>query len=277
MHGCGNDFVVLDLRDAPAPSPDLCRALADRHTGVGCDLILGIRPPRSTTAVAAFEIWTGEGESSLQCGNGARCVASWLVRAGLARPPSFEIDSPSGTHPVKVLGDNEFSIGLTVPRFAPEEIPLTGFAGRDGWYEAVLADGTSVRFAAASTGNPHAVLEVDDVGGGSVARLGPAVRALPGLPPTVNVGFAEVVARDRIRLRVHEFGAGETLACGSGACAAAAVLIRAGRLGRDVAVEVPGGELRVGWPSEEEPIVLAGPAVTVYEGGFRHAAVLQHS
>ncbi|WP_406630136.1 diaminopimelate epimerase [Amycolatopsis sp. WGS_07] len=277
MHGCGNDFVVLDLRDAPAPSPELCRALADRHTGVGCDLILGIRPPRSASAVAAFEIWTGDGESSMQCGNGARCVASWLVQAGLARPPSFEIDSPSGTHPVEVLGDSVFSIGLTVPEFEPERIPLSGFPSRDDRYEAELADGTPVRFAAASTGNPHVVLEVDDAGSAPVARLGPAVRALPGLPPTVNVGFAEVVARDRIRLRVHEFGAGETLACGSGACAAAAVLIRAGRLDRDVTVEVPGGELRIGWPAEGEPIVLAGPATTVYEGGFRHAAVLQHS
>lgn len=277
MHGCGNDFVVLDLRDATAPTPDLCRALADRHKGVGCDLILGVRPPRSAEAVASFEIWTADGERSMQCGNGARCIAAWLLRAGLARGPRFELDSPSGTHTVNVLGDGDFSIGLTVPQFSPEQIPLSGFESQKDLYEAALADGTLVRFAAVSTGNPHVVIEVDDVDTAPVSLIGPAVRASPIFPATVNVGFTQVVSRDRIRLRVHEYGAGETLACGSGACAAAAVLMRQGRVDRSVTVCLPGGELRISWPDAGARIVLAGPAATVYEGTFEHDSVQQHS
>jgi diaminopimelate epimerase len=279
MHGCGNDFVVLDLRDAtsPAPSPDLCRALADRHMGVGCDLILGIRPPRSAEAVASFEIWTADGSRSMQCGNGARCVAAWLLRAGLVGEPRFELDSPSGTHTVNVLGDGAFSIGLCIPQFAPEQIPLVGFESQKDLYEVTLEDDTLVRFAAVSTGNPHVVIEVDDIGTAPVSRIGPAVRASSIFPPTVNVGFTQVVSRDRIRLRVHEYGAGETLACGSGACAAAAVLMRQGRVDRDVTVSLPGGELQISWPDAGELIVLAGPATTVYEGTFHHGSVQQHS
>lgn len=277
MHGCGNDFVVLDLRDTASPSPDLCRALADRHRGVGCDLILGVRPPRSAQAVASFEIWTADGSRSMQCGNGARCVAAWLLRAGLARGPRFALDSPSGTHSVEVLGDSAFSIGLGVPRFSPEQIPLFGFESQEDLYETALEDGTLVRFAAVSTGNPHVVIEVDDIDAAPVSRIGPAVRASSIFPPTVNVGFTQVVSRDRIRLRVHEYGAGETLACGSGACAAAAVLMRRGRVDRSVTVSVPGGELQISWPDDGERIVLAGPATTVYEGKFRHASLQQHS
>ncbi len=277
MHGCGNDFVVLDLRATPSPSPELCRALADRHKGVGADLILGVGPPRSARAVASFEIWTSDGSRSMQCGNGARCVAAWLLRAGLAHGSRFELDSPSGTHPVNALGDGVFSIGLCVPEFSPELIPLVGFESREERYEAKLEDGTLVRFAAVSTGNPHVVIEVDDIDDAPVSRIGPAVRSSPVFPPTVNVGFAQVVSREKIRLRVHEYGAGETLACGSGACAASAVLMCQGRVDRDVTVSLPGGELRVSWPGDDERIVLAGPTTTVYEGQFHHDSVQQYS
>ncbi|MFG2263773.1 diaminopimelate epimerase [Streptomyces sp. NPDC048720] len=273
MHGAGNDFVVLDLRDAEDPSPDLCRALADRHTGVGCDLILGVKEPRSAEAVASFDIWTADGSRSPQCGNGARCVAAWVVRAGLTRGPRFALDSPSGTHAVEMLDAHSFRVALTVPRFAPESIPLSGFDSEKDLYEAVLDDGTHVTFAAVSLGNPHAVVEVDDVDDAPVARVGPAVQNSRFLLPTVNVGFVEVVSRDRIRLRVHEFGAGETLACGSGACAAAAVLMRRGRIDRTVAVELPGGTLHIGWPADEAEIVMTGPTAFAYEGKFPHASV----
>src|SRR5947207_15415765 len=127
MHGAGNDFVMLDLRTAEAPSPELCRALADRHTGVGCDLILGVKEPRSAHAVASFEIWTADGSASRQCGNGARCVAAWVLRAGLAQGSRFALDSPSGTHEVEVLGPQSFSIAMGVPMFTPDRIPLFGF------------------------------------------------------------------------------------------------------------------------------------------------------
>jgi diaminopimelate epimerase len=277
MHGAGNDFVVLDLRDTGPPSPELCRALADRHRGVGCDLILAVKPPRSAHAVASFEIWTADGSPSPQCGNGARCIAAWLLRAGIAQGKSFELDSPSNTHVVRVLGDNWFSIDLGVPQFAPDQVPLFGFEQQKDLYEIDLRGGSRLSFAAVSTGNPHAVIEVDDVDIAAVSQIGPAVQNAGVFLPTVNVGFTQVVSRDRIRLRVYEYGAGETLACGSGACAAAAVLMRRGRVDRNVAVALPGGELHITWPDAGERIVLAGPAEFVYEGQFTHASVQQHS
>ncbi|MEU9237343.1 diaminopimelate epimerase [Streptomyces subrutilus] len=277
MHGAGNDFVVLDLRQAPDPTPELCRVLADRHMGIGCDLILGIKEPRSPRAVVSFDIWTADGSPSRQCGNGARCVAAWAVRAGLTPGRRFDLDSPSGPLPVEVLDLWSFSIALAVPDFAPSSLPLTGYAHESELYEAEVEGEGQVRFAAVSMGNPHAVIEVDDVSTAPVGRLGRAVQDSPFLPSTVNVGFAEVVSRERVRLRVHEFGAGETLACGSGACAAAAVLMRRGRVDRSVRVELPGGEIRIDWPDPEARILMTGPAAFVFEGEFSHAPVRQHS
>ncbi len=272
MHGVGNDFVLLDLRDAEAPSPGLCRALTDRHTGVGCDLVLGVKAPRSARAVASYEIWTADGSPSQQCGNGARCVAAWVLRAGLAQGPRFALDSPTSTHEVDVLDADSFSIAMGVPQFAPERIPLFGFDDEQDLYEADV-DGSRLRFAAASMGNPHAVIEVDDLDTAPVAQVGRALQNSRFFLPTVNVGFAEVVSRDRIRLGVYEYGAGETLACGSGACAAAAVLMRQGRINRSVSVSLPGGELHISWRDAAEQIIMAGPAAFSYEGQFPHASL----
>ncbi|KVM59107.1 diaminopimelate epimerase [Burkholderia ubonensis] len=266
MHGVGNDFVVLDLRDAAAPSPELCRMLADRHRGVGCDLILGVEAPRSAMAAASFRIWTGEGLPSTLCGNGARCVAAWAVRAGLAQGPRFALDSPSGTHEIDVLDERTFRVTLGVPRFEPRQIPMLGFEREQAWYDIELNDGTHVRFAAASMGNPHAVIEVDDIEAAPVDRIGRALQGSGRFPQSVNVGFVEVVSRDLVRLRVYEFGAGETLACGSGACAAAAVLMSMGRIERSACVTMLGGDLHVAWPSEAEPVTMTGPAAFVFEG-----------
>lgn len=277
MHGAGNDFVVLDLRNAQAPSPELCRALAHRHTGVGCDLILGVKAPRSEGSVASFEIWTADGSPSQQCGNGARCVSAWVLRAGLAQGPRFALDSPTRTHAVDVLDAHSFSIDMGVPQFAPDQIPLFGFDEEKDLYEVDLADGSSLRFAAVSMGNPHAVIEVEDVDIAPVSQIGQALQKSDFFLPTVNVGFTEVVARDRIRLRVYEYGAGETLACGSGACAAAAVLMRQGRIDRSVSVALTGGELHISWPDASGQMIMAGPAVFAYEGQFPYASVQQHS
>ncbi len=268
MHGAGNDFVVLDLRDGtPPPDAALGRALGDRHKGVGCDQILTIEPPRSAGAVASYRIWNSDGSAAIQCGNGARCVAAWLVRDGSARGERFEVDSPSGTHPVEVLGDGEYRIEMGRPRFEPADIPLHGFGEVRDAYELEL-DGTRVVFGAVAVGNPHAVVEVADVAAAPVQTLGPALQRSGAFPESVNVGFAEVVSRDAIRLRVYERGAGETLACGSGACAAAAVLMRRGRVAREVAVQLPGGTLRIGWRDDASPITMAGPAAFVFEGEF---------
>jgi diaminopimelate epimerase/O-ureido-serine racemase len=273
MHGAGNDFIVLDLREAEAPSPELCRALANRHTGIGCDMILGVKTPRSAQAVASYEIWTADGLRSQQCGNGARCIAAWVVRAGLAQGAQFALDSPSGTHEINLLDEQNFRITMCVPEFKPERIPLYGFDNEQDIYEAELDGGISVRFAAVSIGNPHAVIEVDDIDNTPVELIGQALQNSRVFLPTVNVGFAEILSRDHINLRVYEYGAGETLACGSGACAAAAVLMQQERIDRSVSVALPGGELYVNWPDDNAQIMLTGPATFVFEGEFSYASL----
>lgn len=268
MHGAGNDFVVLDLRDGtPPPDAALSRALGDRHVGVGCDQILTIEPPHSAGAVASYRIWNSDGGNAAQCGNGARCVAAWLVRDGSAHGDRFVLDSPSGRHEVERLGEDEYRVVMGVPQFEPAWIPLRGFEGPQDEY-AIALDGDEVRVGAVSMGNPHALVVVDDIAAAPVAGLGRKLQASPAFPDSVNVGFAQVLARDGIRLRVFERGAGETLACGSGACAAVAILVRRGALARDVAVHLPGGTLRIGWQDDAAPITMAGPAEFVFEGEF---------
>jgi diaminopimelate epimerase len=270
MHGAGNDFVVLDLRDGlPPPDAALAARLADRHRGVGCDQILTIEPPRSPGAVAAYGIWNADGSPSQQCGNGARCVAAWLVRDGVARDDAFVVDSPLATHSVERIAEDRYAIAMGVPEFVPARIPLRGFDQPRAEYDADVDEGVKLRFGAVSMGNPHAVIEVPSVDTAPVHHYGPLLQRSPHFPESVNVGFAEVVARDRVRLRVYERGVGETLACGSGACAAAAVLMRRGRVDRDVAIALPGGELRIRWPSDDAPVIMSGPAAFVFEGEWK--------
>ena len=269
MHGAGNDFVVLDLRDGhAAPDPDLCRALADRHMGVGCDQILTIEAPRSAGAVASYRIRNADGSHAQQCGNGARCIAAWLVRDGSApERGDFAIDSPTGLHGVARDARGQFEIDMGAPEFAPARIPLAGFAAGQDEY-ALDLDGGTLRFGAVSMGNPHALVEVDAVDLAPVGHVGPLLQRSHAFPESVNVGFAQVLAPDRIRLRVYERGAGETLACGSGACAAVAVLARRGRVdaANGVAVSLPGGELRIHYDPATGRIAMAGPAAFVFEG-----------
>ena len=266
MHGAGNDFVVLDLRDGqPAPDARLASQLADRHFGVGCDQILTIEPPRSSTAVAAYRIWNADGSPSQQCGNGARCVAAWLVRDGAAQGQRFRMDSPLATHQVERLPEDRYAIAMGVPQFEPGLIPLAGFQGAQDLYVVAVQD-LDIGFGAVSMGNPHAVIEVEDVDTAAVVILGPALQSNAAFPQSANIGFAQVVSRDHIRLRVYERGVGETLACGSGACAAAAVLMRRGRIDRQVKVSLPGGDLQLQWPDDASEVIMSGPAAFVFEG-----------
>ena len=266
MHGAGNDFVVLDLRDgAPPPDAALAARLADRHFGVGCDQILTIEPPRSDSAVAAYRIWNSDGSPSQQCGNGARCVAAWLVRDGTARGEAFVVDSPVTAHRVERLGEDQYAVAMGVPEFTPERIPLLGFMHAREEY-LLPVQGESVRFGAVSMGNPHAVIEVGLVDAAPVERLGPLLQQHAAFPESVNVGFVQVLDRGHVRLRVYERGVGETLACGSGACAAAVVLMQRGRIDRDAVVSLPGGDLRIRWPSPQSQVVMSGPARFVFEG-----------
>lgn len=279
MHGAGNDFVVIDLRDgATTLDAGLCRALGDRHRGVGCDQILTIEAPRSATAVASYRIWNSDGSLARQCGNGARCVAAWLLRDGTARGDTFDVDSPVDTHHVTRLANGPlqadvFRIAMGVPRFAPQDVPLHGFAQAQDQY-TLEHGGATFTFGAVSMGNPHAVIEVADVATAPVETVGPLLQSLPAFPDSANIGFAQVESRNRVRLRVYERGAGETLACGSGACAAAAVLMKRGRVDREITIALPGGELQIAWPRDDAPITMAGPAAFVFEGTFSMGAGL---
>jgi diaminopimelate epimerase len=265
MHGAGNDFVLLDCRGDAPPDAALCRRLADRHTGVGCDQVLTIESPRDAGASAAYRIWNADGSPARQCGNGARCVAAWLARRGEAGV-RFSLDSPSGRHAVE-RGPDGFRVELGVPDFTPLAIPLAGLAEADEY--ALDIAGAPVRFGAVSMGNPHAVIVVDDVAHAPVATLAPILQAHAVFPQSVNVGFAQVLDAGRIRLRVYERGSGETLACGSGAAAAVAVLRRRGVLAGPVAVELPGGTLGVDWAGPGTPSWLSGPTRFVFEGEWR--------
>lgn len=270
MHGAGNDFVVLDLRDGtPPPDAALAAQLADRHFGVGCDQILTIEAPRSAGAVASYRIWNSDGSASQQCGNGARCVAAWLVRAGVAQGDTFAVDSPLTTHAVQALGDGRYAIAMGVPEFVPARIPMHGFEQPRAEYDARLDEDLRLRFGAVSMGNPHAVIEVPSVTDAPVLHWGPALQQSAVFPESVNVGFAQVLAHDHLRLRVFERGVGETLACGSGACAAAVVLMRRGRIGRDATVSLPGGDLRIQWPADDAQVIMSGPTAFVFEGDWK--------
>ena len=282
MHGAGNDFVVLDLRDldlrdgtAP-PEIALCASIADRHTGVGFDQLLTVEAPRSAPAVASYRIWNADGSPSRQCGNGARCIAAWLVRDGTAPAAGdFAIESPAGVHAVTRDASGGFVIDMGAPQFAPQAIPLFGWDQAQAEY-AIDIDGEAVRFGAVSLGNPHAVIEVADVAAAPVAALGQALQRDRAFPESVNVGFAEIVAPDRIRLRVYERGVGETMACGSGACAAVAVLVRRGRIDadREIHVDLPGGNLRIRYDQAAQApavdrILMGGPTAFVFEGEWQ--------
>lgn len=276
MHGAGNDFVVVDLRTDAAlaalfaddtRAAALCRRLADRHTGVGCDQILTIEPPRSAGAAASYGIRNHDGSRSGQCGNGARCVAAWVQRDAGDTGHALVLDSPVGTHAVTRVAAGQYRIDMGVPRFAPREVPLAGVPDARDTYE-VMIDGAPVAFGAVSMGNPHAVLVVDAIATAPVATLGPALQAHPAFPESANIGFAQVIDAGHVALRVFERGVGETLACGSGACAAAVVLMRRGRVDRGVDVALPGGTLHIEWPHDGASVAMTGPATFVFEGSI---------
>ena len=274
MHGAGNDFVVFDLRDgAPPPTPAEAARMADRHRGIGFDQLLTIEPPATPDAVADYRIWNADGSAAGQCGNGARCVAAWLRRDGTARASRFTMGSPAGRIEAEALDDGSFRLAMSVPVFAPAHIPLVAPAEAARY----VADGPFgvLAFGAASMGNPHALIEVAASTSGpagsalaavDVAGIGAWLQRGGRFPESVNVGFAEVLAPGHIALRVFERGVGETLACGSGACAAVAILVRQGRVDRAVRVDLPGGTLHIDWPSDDAPVSMRGPAAFVFEG-----------
>ena len=266
MHGIGNDFVVLDCRQRAFPlDAAQIRALADRHTGVGFDQLLSIEPARNPACAFYYGIWNADGSPSGQCGNGVRCVAAWLHRAGaLALGDSVTIESPSGPVTVRLLGANEVTVDMGEPVFEPAQIPFAAVATADR-YEIVVGD-ERLDIGAVSMGNPHAVVAVNDLADPALQRLGPLLTNHPRFAQGANAGFVQRLDRGHLRLRVHERGAGWTLACGTGACAAMAVLHQRGDVDDAVAVELPGGTLRIDWAGPGHTLWMTGPAAFAFEG-----------
>ena len=263
MHGMGNDFLVFESQlGAVLPDGARWRRLADRHQGVGFDQALVLEPPREPGTTAYYRIFNADGSEVEQCGNGARCVARFLQLRGRASATGpLLLGSPSGVIEARVLEGDAVAVNLGVPDFDPGSLPFAAEASY------TLQLGTErVEFGAVSLGNPHAVLRVTDMESAPVERLGRALQADAHFPHSVNVGFMQVQSATAIRLRVYERGVGETLACGTGACAAVAVGRNLGLLASDVAVHVPGGQLGVHWEGPDQGVWLTGPAAVAYTG-----------
>jgi len=266
MHGTGNDFVVIDAVSQPVSlTPDQLRRLADRHLGVGCDQVLMIERPSQAGADFRYRIFNADGGEVEQCGNGARCFARFVHDRGLTTKDDIRVQTLGGAVGLCILPDGRVTVDMGVPRFDPAVVPFQAPAAAPT-YELQTRDHGPVRLSVLSMGNPHAVLVVDDVASAPVAALGTEIGGHPRFPQGVNVGFMQVVDRDRIKLRVWERGAGETLACGSGACAAAVTGRRLDRLDEQVAVELPGGTVTIQWEGDDRPVRLTGPVAYVFEG-----------
>ena len=266
MHGIGNDFMLLDSRDGRLDLPAATiRALADRHTGVGFDQLLSVEPPRDPSCAFYYGIWNGDGSPSGQCGNGVRCVAAWLHRAGALAPgEDVRIESPSGPVTVRLLAADRVAVDMGEPRFAPAQVPFDAAQEADRY--AIDVDGDPLQVGAVSMGNPHAVIVVDDLQAPALSRLGPALTQHPRFAEGANAGFVQRLDRSHLRLRVHERGAGWTQACGTGACAAMAVLRRRGEVDESVQVGLPGGTLQIDWPGPGHTLWMTGPAAFVFDG-----------
>jgi len=264
MHGLGNDFAVFDAAGTAALDGGLIRRLADRHTGIGFDQALLLETPRRADTAVFYRIVNADGVEVEQCGNGARCIAALLAARGLARSGAVTMDSPAGLIQAHILDGRRVSVDMGPVRFDPRSLPFDAQAEAQRY--PLELPGGGVEIGAVSIGNPHAVLAVESVETAAVDRLGPAIERHPSFPKRVNAGFMQIVDRRHIRLRVYERGAGETLACGTGACAAVAVGRRWGELDREVHVSVRGGELRVNWNGPGEHIWLTGTAEVSFAG-----------
>ncbi len=265
MHGAGNDFVLLDLREQSfAVDTQRASKLADRHKGVGCDQVLVLRKPANPACIVDFEVWNADGSRAEQCGNGVRCIALYLADRGETPPGVFRIGGPLAPVAIECLEGGEVRVDMGEPEFDPAAIPVTA-ERLDGWYR-IESGGQVLQIGAVSMGNPHAVLRIHDAELAPVGELGPAISRHRTFPAGCNAGFVEVVDRETVRLRVFERGAGETPACGSGACAAVAVLRRAGIVDDKVLVNQTGGALMIEWRGKGHPVMMTGPASHVFEG-----------
>lgn len=268
MHGAGNDFVMLDaISQRLKLTPRDIRRIADRRKGVGCDQVLIVEPPGSPDVDFRYRIYNGDGSEAGQCGNGARCFARFVRHRRLSAQQELLVETSSGKMRLSVLDNHRVAVDMGPPVFSPQHIPLQQETEADD-YVITVAE-SELRIGALSMGNPHAILRVEDVNGGALEKWGAALEAHPDFPERVNAGFMQVQDRKNIQLRVYERGVGETLACGSGACAAVVYGRRMDWLDEKVTVSLPGGQLSVEWAGGNESVRLTGPTAISFEGSLR--------
>ena len=267
MHGLGNDFVVIDaINQTVNLTPAQIRAVADRHFGVGFDQLLLVENPVSANADFKYRIFNADGSEVAQCGNGARCFARFVRDKKLFMGNEITVDTDSGQL-VLTLTDNDLvTVNMGIPKHAPAEVPL--LSTQEAKIYSVAVNGKLTEFGAVSMGNPHAVIRVENVDHTPVAETGRVLESHALFPERANIGFMQVVNRQHIKLRVYERGAAETLACGSGACAAAVVGIEQGLLDNTVTVDLTGGQLAISWAGRGQPVFMTGPATTVFDGNI---------
>ena len=266
MHGQGNDFVVLDgvRQDIELASGDV-RAIADRHRGVGCDQLLVVEKPASPQNDFRYRIYNADGGEVEQCGNGARCFARFVLEEGLTSKREIAVETAAGVIRPRIEDSGQVTVDMGAPRLDPRDVPFSA-AGEPALTHEIRVAGLPVQVSVLSMGNPHAVQVVEDVERAPVTTQGPLIERHPAFPQRVNAGYMQPVSRSHIRLRVWERGAGETLACGTGACAAVVAGIRLGLLDNDVRVTTHGGDLRIRWNGGDSPVMMTGDAVRVFEG-----------
>ena len=265
MQGAGNDFVVLDgVSRRLSLSASQLRRLADRHFGVGCDQILLVEPARMTGTDFRYRIFNADGGEVEQCGNGARCFVRFVRERGVTAKSEIRVETAAGVIAPRMEADGTVTVNMGAPVFEAKRVPF--ITDSDALVQPLEVDGGTVQICAVSMGNPHAVQLVADVDAAPVLSQGALIERHARFPQRVNAGYMQVLDRGRIRLRVYERGAGETLACGTGACAAVAAGIRRGLLDASVRVSTRGGDLTIRWEGADNPVWLTGPAVAVFEG-----------
>lgn len=265
MHGLGNDFVVIDATSRPLElSPKQCQRIAHRHFGVGCDQILLVEPARDQNSDFYYRIYNADGSEVEQCGNGARCFAMFVRAKGLTDKDVINVGTLSGNIRLHIEKSGMVRVDMGAPVLEPKQIPFV--ADKQQATYPIELNGEKITIGAVSMGNPHAVITVDNVDTTAVDKIGPGMEAHPRFPQRVNVGFMQIIDRNNIRLRVFERGTGETMACGTGACAAVVSGIIQGVLNSQVKVSLPGGNLMIKWEEYDRPVLMSGPAATVFEG-----------
>jgi len=267
MEGLGNDFVVIDGINQPISlTREQIRHITDRHFGIGCDQLLLVETATDSSVLFNYRIFNADGGEVEQCGNGARCFARFVHEKGLTQERHIPVQTKAGKLILELQDDGQVTVNMGIPEFQPAQIPFE--AAEAASHYALDLDQETINIGAVALGNPHAVLQVDDVNTTPVEILGPQIEGHQRFPQRVNAGFMEIVDQNMIKLRVYERGVGETLACGSGACAAVAVGRQWQLLSENVRVQLTGGTLTIVWQGEGQPLMMTGPATTVFEGSL---------